>query len=546
WIATGVGLNRYNGYENETFYEDSQSSLKLPASKIFKIAEDSKQRLYIGTDHGLSIYDLKTETTVKQYITDLTDPGAFSKGIFVDMIVDENHNELWISYLNRIDFDYSIIKLDLEQEILTKYNRDALSDSTVTCIYKDRSQTIWAGTLQGLNRYDRQSGVFKTYLNNYRITSINEDSLGNLTVGTDKGVFILNEGSFVFQNEISGFVYALYKDRENVLWITAENGLYQQAGDTQYQLYPFDFSASLSSPRRVNPRQTTTRRSKTIVESDNGLLWIYGTFDYAYANSVSPLFVFDKKNHTFKTPEHHDYNPRSPGSDSITSVLPDQYGNLWIATADRGVSRYAAKSHKLAHYKGEFNNPNRIKENDVRNIFEESGGALWIVTKGGGAYRYDRENDKIENYTVDGRRFGSRVFFEDKQNRLWMFSKRKLYFYDRKTNTIKIHRFSKKLELNILYLYEDKKNNFWICANEGLFRALGPQKKELVKFPLRSPNNFRRRGVKRPLGINKREGKKPAGRGREPAGRGNRKTVYRIVEVEGSLWASTTNGLVEI
>ncbi len=60
WVATKNGLNRYDGYSFKVFSNDPYNSHSLSRNTIVKLFEDSKGRIWAGTeDDGLNIYDKK-------------------------------------------------------------------------------------------------------------------------------------------------------------------------------------------------------------------------------------------------------------------------------------------------------------------------------------------------------------------------------------------------------------------------------------------------------------------------------------------------------
>lgn len=80
---------------------------------------------------------------------------------------------------------------------------NGLSQNDVQCLFQDSQGFVWAATNDGLNRYDGY--VFRTYgINDSGLTSnliltIDEDSSGNLWIGTaDKGIFFYNREKDIF------------------------------------------------------------------------------------------------------------------------------------------------------------------------------------------------------------------------------------------------------------------------------------------------------------------------------------------------------------
>ena len=56
WVATKNGLNRYDGYSFKVFTNDPYNPHTLSGNTIIKLFEDSKGRIWAGTDNaGLNI-----------------------------------------------------------------------------------------------------------------------------------------------------------------------------------------------------------------------------------------------------------------------------------------------------------------------------------------------------------------------------------------------------------------------------------------------------------------------------------------------------------
>jgi len=61
WVATKNGLNRYDGYSFKVFTNDPYNVQTLSSNTIVKLFEDSKGRIWAGTeDAGVNVYDKKS------------------------------------------------------------------------------------------------------------------------------------------------------------------------------------------------------------------------------------------------------------------------------------------------------------------------------------------------------------------------------------------------------------------------------------------------------------------------------------------------------
>ena len=56
WIATGDGLNRYDGYNFKIYKNDPGNSSSLPNNTVVALMIDHEGTLWVGTDNGISKY----------------------------------------------------------------------------------------------------------------------------------------------------------------------------------------------------------------------------------------------------------------------------------------------------------------------------------------------------------------------------------------------------------------------------------------------------------------------------------------------------------
>jgi ligand-binding sensor domain-containing protein len=62
WIISPVGLNRFDGSNFKIHLPDKNSSGKIGGAYTFSLVEDSLHNIWIGTNKGLSRYDIKADT----------------------------------------------------------------------------------------------------------------------------------------------------------------------------------------------------------------------------------------------------------------------------------------------------------------------------------------------------------------------------------------------------------------------------------------------------------------------------------------------------
>src|SRR5687768_8888094 len=69
WIVSPLGLNRFDGSTFKVYHPDKNSSGKIGGSYTFSLVEDSLHNIWVGTNKGLSRYDIKADT-FKNFLPD--------------------------------------------------------------------------------------------------------------------------------------------------------------------------------------------------------------------------------------------------------------------------------------------------------------------------------------------------------------------------------------------------------------------------------------------------------------------------------------------
>lgn len=146
----------------------------LPHSIVYAVLIDSRGFLWAATRDGLTRYDGYTFTTY------------WGTSAHIRVLAEDVNANIWAGTLEEL------YRFDRETGELTTYRHDpsdptSLSSSSVMTLTTDRNGDLWIGTDNGLNRYDPQSDSFVHYLRdptrNCRVLTVLEDSTGNLWVG---------------------------------------------------------------------------------------------------------------------------------------------------------------------------------------------------------------------------------------------------------------------------------------------------------------------------------------------------------------------------
>ena len=101
WFGTKNGLNRYDGYNFKVFNHDPFDSLTVSGDVITDLFEDSKGRMWVGTEsNGLNYFDRKTEIFYPVSSSD----SSFSKINIatIEEIEEDEQGNIWVGILDGV------------------------------------------------------------------------------------------------------------------------------------------------------------------------------------------------------------------------------------------------------------------------------------------------------------------------------------------------------------------------------------------------------------------------------------------------------------
>ena len=172
----------------------------------------------------------------------------------------------------------------------------------------------------------------------------------------------------------------------------------------------------------------------------------------------------------------HLSNVNGLSQSAVQVILKDKYGFMWFGTQD-GLNRY--DGYKFTIYRHKYNDPKSLRRNSILSLCEDKAGNLWVGTANGGLSLYDRKNDCFINYIEDPdnpKKISHNTIttiYEDKQNNFWVGTYWNLNLLNRRTG--EVTRFigndkdPESLSNNgITAIFEDNHNNLWIGTQNGL------------------------------------------------------------------------------
>ncbi|WP_018667391.1 hybrid sensor histidine kinase/response regulator transcription factor [Bacteroides gallinarum] len=234
WLGSYTrGIAKLNRRTGECEY-----SLSIDNEKIFSITEDKQKNLYIGTlGSGFYQYNLKTGS-LKHYESSKDETGDLKRNElandWVNYIFCDSEGLIWLGHYKGI----SCFNPSTGNFINYKKVNTLITGCVGYVVQEDSSGNIWAGTTDGLYRFDKETEKLEKFtmadgLPNNVICGLSEDSRHDIWISTYMGIskYDVKNGRFI--NYYSGdglqgneFTHgAFYKDRGGKIYFGGINGI---------------------------------------------------------------------------------------------------------------------------------------------------------------------------------------------------------------------------------------------------------------------------------------------------------------------------------
>ncbi len=370
WIGTWFGgLSRFDP-ERETF-----DNVKIGNGQTYFVDASVPGSVYVGTwGDGLHVYDIATRAIESHKRSDRR--GSISNDIVYSMLRDRS-GELWfgtngggVNKLSRAGADFAVWENDPADSKTLAYGK-------INAIHRDSRGDFWVGVYGGgLNRLDPKTGTWIKYRHDPKdprslpsdvVNVIHETSSGELWIGTYEGLsrFERDAGNFRTITARPGGlssnnVFAIEDDSDGDLWIgTYNTGLdhWDRKSDT--------FAHYAKDPK--DPGSLSDNLVYDLEFDSFGRLWV------ATNHGLNRLDGPD-----FAKFYHDVADPEGIASDSIRRVRLDSAGSLWLATTSGGVS-ILSKDGAWTH----FSRRDGLSSNMVNDVVEDRDRNVWIVTQTG-------------------------------------------------------------------------------------------------------------------------------------------------------------------
>lgn len=500
WIGTRDGLNRFDGYTFKVFRNDPDVPESLGNNWITHLDCDRDGNLWVGTLSGLYQYNETKESFLHV---------PFTKNKGIDLFRFDKNNQLWLLMDGTLiqynvsdgqfhifagnngqtytsfcimadnslwlgDSEGFISLLNPEDGSLESHNLFAHSPATTSRKLSMLSPSPSSANIYVAFEHDDVK-IFNVLSKTYQDLNIQEKNQltilincfleknqKELWIGTDSGLFIydldLGTCKRIRQDPLdpyalsSHFVSALFKDREDGVWICFhQNGVNYYSPFRPFNVYyPWNETHSLKG-----------EVIRDICTDIYGNIWV-GTED-------AGINCLEKKTGTFTN-----YQP-VPGMKSLSHTnirgLAASGDNLWVGHVIHGIDLMDIRTRKVIKHYDLLKDAQTVKNSTVKCIKVLREGEVLVGTEDG-IFRYDYLNDRFV-YATQFPPFAVNCLYEDRVGKIWLGMFNRSYYFNTISNSgmyLQYDKLNTQRHNSVNDACEDKSGNMWFATVEGVIK----------------------------------------------------------------------------
>lgn len=208
WIGTLDGkIHKYNINDNTNYFETPFKDTRSVSGMFY----DGDKTIYAATGYGLTIIDIEKNTN--QVFLGNKKGNQQLNQLQISIVYKDRRNHLWIGT------NAGLTIWDLKKDSLSYFDiSDGLSGNIIRGIAEDNSHNIWVTTSKGLSvimldnnnriricrNFSIRDGIKNDYFNNNAICKLKN---GNILAGTTDGYTIINPLKVAVRKEPSARIY---------------------------------------------------------------------------------------------------------------------------------------------------------------------------------------------------------------------------------------------------------------------------------------------------------------------------------------------------
>lgn len=494
WVGTDKGLDLYepatDSFKSITLFEDQQIEFSVRSIK-----EDKRGLIWVGIGgQGIAVYDPSTEEIVVstrdfQTRTGLKFPGDISIEI-------GNDGMFWMGTADGVStFDSSLLLAN--NDAIETWKPEQLAGINVLHVYEDRLNRVWVGTDDGLFRLNEDGESFLHLisdkkdpfsLSSSKSTYLFQDRGNVFWVGSNSGLNKWNTATANFDHirvtaekdrSLSAtHAFSFYDGKENEMWIGSINGLdfmNTETGEIEQLAREGEYDKTLLH-----------RKVMTLFSEDGQTLWL--------GYREKGMSKLDTSSRVYKHFEFDANNPDGIGAPGVTTIKSAGHNKLWIGTFGGGLNLFDVNTETFTKFKHDSENLQTLSSDRVTSITKMRNGLIWVGTFGGGLNIFNPTTGtamRIPSDNSNPKALGSDVVWhthEDKSGNVWVGTVGAglafLSAENRKIGNFEFEHISRYegLPSNTVFgILEDDLGYLWVSTNRGISK-INAETKQLLNY----------------------------------------------------------------
>lgn len=525
WVATDRGLNYYVP-ETDHFAVFKQDQHRQRNSRVAALAVDQKNNLILALDDGVTVINPK-RTLIRHFATPQSDPQNY---ISVRTLFVDSRNRVWIGSKGAGAAILDIRTGNFRFFSHSPSNRASILSNHISAIGEDQEGDLWFGAHTGGISQLKQGQTYFTHYANQHSTH-------------DIGAYP---------------IWDIFTDANGVTWVATDQG-----GLARFNKETRRFEHLMHSP--YDPRSLGSNQIRNIFEDHNGDLWI-GLFP-------NGLSILKRTAAPFNNYIHRPDDSNSLSHSAILAILEDRQGRVWVGT-ENGLNQFDRENQLFERHTSNLESPHGLKANAVLSLEEDASGRIWVGTWSGGVHLFDPASGRFRHFAEDGTDPTSLsndfvwTIVRDQQDRIWLGTEGGgLNLYQPESEDFLVFRHntmnSNSLDSDFIWsMICDSDGNLWAGTTQGLNR-IDPETLQIHRYQknVGDPTTFNGSRVRalfedsrQRIWIGTQDNgmytyDKKTKRFRSFANNAALPAQYVtgfIEDQSGSIWASTTHGLVKV
>lgn len=440
WIGTHHGLTLFDGIRTTNFLIREDGKESIGGNFITSILEDSAKQIWVGNENGIDRYN-RAENSFSHFGIDM--PGGARENIYCVLLGFISAEELWF---------------------LETKTRSVRAFNTKT------KNTLFISKLNAYHaKFFKGSGQAVHIWSAYDKGTIHQQYINKKMVLQE--TFFSGEEAMLPQPVLE--VSHVFQQNDSIVWISANKGLAKLNPLTKRFVF-FD-----------KWRDQPVNELRYSALSSSGQLWT--------GSGVSGVYIFDTQTNRFiNNIRNNRQDPLSICSDNIVSLYFDKTGNVWCGSYGNGGSYAGTENIFFSNHLSKREIKKWNSDNNISWVTSDPHKNIWcLVGETARFWILNKELSKIEYkepFMARGTQFNGSMykFVFDKDQNVWCSSNKGLFRYNIQDN--KLYRVEYEL------LNEEVLGSIWIkdilmlkdssivfSTFDGLYRITNQSGEHLIK-----------------------------------------------------------------